>query len=157
MTKAICQALNLSAEQVIRDYAESSKQETVWQKPTHDFNEDSAALIAEAEEKRVKEVCEKGDEPDYVPLDIVIQGEKQYKVYYDENKRPWDAYLTKVDLKNGPYGDFVFYKLQLIHDTNRDHYIVLTRYGRIGETGVNQRTPFNDIEEAKKEFSTIYK
>jgi poly [ADP-ribose] polymerase/centrosomal protein CEP128 len=45
----------------------------------------------------------------------------------------------------------------LIHDTNRDLYIVLTRYGRIGETGVNQRTPFNDIEEAKKEFSTIYK
>ena len=65
--------------------------------------------------------------------------------------------MTKVDLKNGPYGDYVFYKLQMVHDTNRDLYVVLTRYGRIGETGMNQRTPFNEIDEAKKEFSTIFK
>ena len=94
-------------------------------------------MVTEAEEKKAKEVFDKGDELDYVPLDTVVRGEKQYKVYYDSDKRPWDAYLTKVDLKNGPYGDFVFYKLQLIHDTNRDLYIVLTRYGRIGETGMN--------------------
>jgi hypothetical protein len=25
--------------------------------------------------------------------------------------KPWDAYLTKVDLKNGLYGDYVFYKM----------------------------------------------
>lgn len=64
--------------------------------------------------------------------------------------------MTKVDLRNGPYGDFVFYKLQLVVDTNRDLYIVLTRYGRIGETGVNQRTPFTNFDDAKKEFSTIF-
>lgn len=83
--------------------------------------------------------------------------EKQYKVYYDENDRPWDAYMTKVDLANGLYGDYVFYKLQLLHDTNRDLYVVLTRYGRIGETGMNQRTPFTKIEDAKQEFETIFK
>jgi len=65
--------------------------------------------------------------------------------------------MTKVDLTNGPFGDFVFYKMQMVYDTNRELYIVLTRYGRIGEIGVNQRTPFNDVEEAKKEFSTIFK
>lgn len=66
-------------------------------------------------------------------------------------------YLTKVDLKNGIYGDYVFYKMQLLHDSNRDLYVVFTRYGRIGENGMNQRTPFNDLEEAKKEFRTIFK
>jgi len=72
----------------------------------------------------------------YVPLDVVLKGEKQYKVYFDSG-RPYDAYLQKVDLKNGLYGDYVFYKLQLVHDTNRDLFIVLTRWGRIGEEGMN--------------------
>lgn len=46
-----------------------------------------------------------------MPLDRVVFGEKQYKVYFDEDGRPWDAYLAKVDLKNGLYGDYVFYKM----------------------------------------------
>lgn len=47
----------------------------------------------------------------YVPLDVVLKGEKQYKVYFDNLHRAYDAYLQKVDLKNGLYGDYVFYKL----------------------------------------------
>ena len=50
---------------------------------------------------------------DYVPIDQEFAKEKQYRVYYDESgaKKPWDVYMTKVDLKNGPYGDYVFYKI----------------------------------------------
>ena len=40
-------------------------------------------------------------------------------------------------MRNGIYGDYVFYKMQLLHDTNLDLYIVLTRYGRIGEEGMH--------------------
>ena len=96
---------------------------------------------------------------DYVPIDQEFAKEKQYRVYYEESgeKKPWDVYMTKVDLKNGPYGDYVFYKIQLIYDSNRELYIVLTRYGMIGENGMHQRTPFNDVEEAKKEFRAIFK
>jgi len=65
--------------------------------------------------------------------------------------------MIKIDLKNGYYGDFVFYKMQMVYDSNRELYIVLTRYGRIGEMGMHQRTPFNDLEDAKKEFNTIFK
>lgn len=65
--------------------------------------------------------------------------------------------MTKVDLRNGIYGDYVFYKMQLLYDKIRDLYVVFTRYGRIGEDGMNQRTPFNSIDEAKKEFCTIFK
>jgi len=96
----------------------------------------------------------------YVPLDVAFAGEKQYKVYFEgegPNRRPYDAYMTKVDLKNGYYGDYTFYKMQMVYDSNRDLFIVLTRYGRIGEEGMNQRTPFNTAEEAKKEFHTIFK
>jgi predicted DNA-binding WGR domain protein len=92
-----------------------------------------------------------------VPTDLAVKNEKQYKVYFDNDGRPWDAYLAKVDLKNGLYGDYVFYKIQLLHDTNRDLYVVLTRYGRIGEEGMNQRSPFPDVADAKKEFATIFK
>lgn len=96
----------------------------------------------------------------YIPLDVGFNGEKQYKVYFEgegADRRPYDCYMTKVDLKNGYYGDYTFYKMQMVYDSNRDLFIVLTRYGRIGDVGINQRTPFNTAEDAKKEFATIFK
>ena len=123
----------------------------------YDFQEDTASLLRDAEQKQKNEMIEDGKEANFVPLDIALKDEPAYKVHYDENGRAWDAYMTKVDLRNGPYGEYLFYKLQMVYDTNRDLYIVLTRYGAIYETGMNQRTPFTDLEEAKKEFSTIFK
>lgn len=71
-------------------------------------------------------------------MDHTGKFEKSYQVYYDpDTDQAWDVYLTKVDLKNGIYGDYVFYKMQLLHDSNRDLYVVFTRYGRIGENGMN--------------------
>ncbi len=102
-------------------------------------------------------MLEKDDQPNYIPLDIAVQLEKQYKVFYDDEKRPFDCYLTKVDLANGLYGAYLFYKIQLLHDTNRDLYVVLTRYGRIGEIGMNQRSPFNNSADAIADFSAIFK
>ena len=72
-----------------------------------------------------------------IPVDKTGNFEKSYQVYYDEFDHPWDCNLTKVDLKNGIYGDYVFYKMQLLHDLNRDIYVVFTRWGRIGERGMN--------------------
>ena len=102
-----------------------------------------------------------------VPVDKTGAFEKSYSVFVEEVdnveagsgkiKKAWDCYLTKVDLKNGFYGCYVFYKMQLLYDRIRDLYVVFTRYGRIGESGMNQRTPFNSIDEAKKEFCTIFK
>ena len=36
-------------------------------------------------------------------------------------------------------------------------YIVTTQFGRMGEEGANQRSPFNSLEEAKNEFCKIFK
>lgn len=112
---------------------------------------------AELDEKKMR---------DLVPVDKTGRFERSYSVFIEEIendsadrkvKRAWDCYLTKVDLKNGMHGCYVFYKMQLLHDRIRDLYVVFTRYGRIGEDGMNQRTPFNSIDEAKKEFCSIFK
>jgi len=34
----------------------------------------------------------------------------------------------------------------------KDLYVVFTRYGRIGEDGMHQRTPFSTVELAKEEY-----
>ena len=76
---------------------------------------------------------------------------------FKENDEYWDASLTKVNLQNGIYGEYMFYFIQLVHDLGKDMYIVTTQFGRIGEEGANQRSPFNTLDEAKEEFGKIFK
>ena len=83
--------------------------------------------------------------------------QSQFFELYKENKDYWDASLTKVNLKNGIYGEYMFYFIQLIHDKGKNMYIVTTQFGRIGEEGANQRSPFNTLNEAKNEFNKIFK
>lgn len=133
------------------------KQSTIessrWPECKVDYEIDAEAYMEYAEERENRLAKEKNQK---VPVDTVGRFEKSYEVYY-ENEKPWDIYLTKVDLKNGIYGDYVFYKMQLLYDSNRDLYVVFTRWGRIGEHGMNQRTPFNNLDEAKIEYNKIFK
>ncbi|TMW68037.1 hypothetical protein Poli38472_007709 [Pythium oligandrum] len=69
----------------------------------------------------------------------------------------YDALLTKVDVKNGRFGVNVFYRLQLVHDAIQDIYIVFTNWGRIGEEGKYQNTPFRKADEAVTEFKKIFR
>ena len=83
--------------------------------------------------------------------------QSEFYELYKENDEYWDASLTKVNLQNGIYGEYLFYIIQLIHDLGKDMYIVTTQFGRMGEEGANQRSPFNSLEEAKNEFCKIFK
>ncbi|OMJ69090.1 hypothetical protein SteCoe_33275 [Stentor coeruleus] len=76
---------------------------------------------------------------------------------YYEVVDDYDVFMNKVDISYGPYSAYVFYRMQMLHDKNRDVYVVFTRWGRIGETGAFQRTPFSVKDEAEKEFKTIFK
>lgn len=125
-----------------------------WPEQKVDFDQDSEEYMQLVHEREKSKALE---EKSRVPVDKTGKFEISYSVYYDENDKPWDCYLTKVDLKNGIYGDYVFYKMQLLYDSNRDLYVVFTRWGRIGETGMNQRTPFNNLDEAKQDFKKIFK
>lgn len=124
-----------------------------WPEQKVDYEEDCSRYLEKAWDR---EAMEKKDE-DLVPTDKTGGFPKHYKVFVHEHFGPMDVYMTKVDLKNGIYGDYLFYKIQLLHDSNKDLYIVFTRYGWIGEEGMNQRTPFAKLDEAIKEYSTIYK
>lgn len=80
-----------------------------------DFNQDSHEFMQQAEANFKRELIEEKKDT-HIPLDIGFkQGEtKHYKVYFEgegEYRRPYDAYMTKVDLKNGFYGDYVSYKI----------------------------------------------
>lgn len=69
----------------------------------------------------------------------------------------YDALLTKVDVKNGRFGLNVFYRLQLVQDEIQGIFIVFTNWGRIGETGKFQNTPFHSSSDAVAEFKKIFR
>ena len=56
--------------------------------------------------------------------------------------------MIKVDVTYGPFSAYLFYRMQILRDTNRDVFVVVTRWGRINEIGAYQRTPFAVLEEA---------
>ena len=64
--------------------------------------------------------------------------------------------MTKVDVSLGPYGQNVFYRMQVIHERNQDNYII-TKWGRIGDVGQFQTTPKPTLKEAETEFCKIFK
>ena len=82
--------------------------------------------------------------------------EEHFELYHDESGY-WDASLTKVNILNGIYGEYMFYFIQLIHDMGKNLYIVTSQFGRIGEEGCNQRSPFNNIDDAKEDFKKLFK
>jgi predicted DNA-binding WGR domain protein len=92
-----------------------------------------------------------------IPVDPIGNFGKTAIVYKDENGVDYDCYMVKVDLKNGYHAEYVFYKMQVVYDPIRDLYQLFTRYGRIGENGMMQTTPFPNAKEGTEEFEKIFK
>ncbi|KAJ3018291.1 hypothetical protein HKX48_002982 [Thoreauomyces humboldtii] len=78
-------------------------------------------------------------------------------VFDEEHDTPYDVMMTKTDLSRGHHGSNSFYKMQLAHDRLRNSYVLLTRFGGLGEDGMHQRTPFPTAQEAILEFTKIFK
>ena len=98
------------------------------------------------------------DPKNIVPCDPSGKFNEDCDVMYDEEyDQHYDAYLTKVELgKFQPGGDYMFYRMQLVLDRSRDLAILFTRWGRIGEEGAFQKTPFNTYKEAIDEFKKVF-
>jgi predicted DNA-binding WGR domain protein len=79
-----------------------------------------------------------------------------FEVCYD-GEDPYDIYMVKVDISHGYYSGNTFYKMQILREKVRDIYIVFTRWGRVGTDGQFQQTPFSKVEDARKEFCSIFK
>ena len=78
-----------------------------WPESRVDYEVDAEQYMELANEREQALAKEKDQK---VPVDKTGRFEVSYEVYY-EGEKPWDIYLTKVDLKNGIYGDYVFYKM----------------------------------------------
>ncbi|EQC28945.1 hypothetical protein SDRG_13283 [Saprolegnia diclina VS20] len=78
-------------------------------------------------------------------------------VYVDADKVAYAVVLTKVDVQSGQHGVNVFYRMQVVHNPVQDVYILFTNWGRIGEDGKYQHTPFPDAVNAGNEFKKIFK
>ncbi|CAG5125123.1 unnamed protein product, partial [Candidula unifasciata] len=70
---------------------------------------------------------------------------------------PYDVTLSKVDVTCGQYGMYNFYKMQIVRHTAKNLYILFTRWGRIGDRGQYQHTPYQSLAEAAKEFCKIFR
>ncbi|XP_064600796.1 poly [ADP-ribose] polymerase tankyrase-like [Liolophura sinensis] len=126
----------------------------VWKTPAPDVEKDAEALLRKLNEDKMDEDTPALQEEIDDQCEIKATGEL---VTDSDLKRPFSALLTKVDIKHGVYGMYNFYKLQLVRQKGKDMYILFTRWGRIGDSGQFQHTPFASMEEAVKEFRKVYR
>lgn len=81
------------------------------------------------------------------------------EVVYDTSQDiPYDVILSKIDVRNTLlYDTFNFYKMQIIHHKAKGIYILFTKWGRIGDEGMYQQTPYQLLDEAVINFCKIFK
>eukprot|EP00927_Polykrikos_kofoidii_P071029 TRINITY_DN6736_c0_g2_i1.p1 TRINITY_DN6736_c0_g2~~TRINITY_DN6736_c0_g2_i1.p1 ORF type:complete len:3109 (+),score=610.88 TRINITY_DN6736_c0_g2_i1:49-9375(+) len=125
-----------------------------------DVESDYVAALAAAE-KGVEEARKKdGLEPRPVPVEPNFQApskNSRIAVADGPDGQPLDLVMTKVDVSAGPYGQNVFYRMQVLHEQNQNNFLLFTRWGRIGEKGQFQTTPFETLEKATADFCKIFK
>ena len=95
------------------------------------------------------------DKKNLVPWDPVGKFNDDCEVLEDPDNGYYDCHLTRVDIGREAKDDYLFYKLQIVHDKGRDLWMLFTRWGRIGEEGAFQKTPYSK-EECIKEFESIF-
>ena len=75
-----------------------------------------------------------------------------------EKNEPYDVRLTKVDVNYGIYGLYNFYRMQIIKHKNKNSlYFLFTRWGRIGDDGQYQLTPYSTLDECRQEFLKVFR
>ena len=62
----------------------------------------------------------------------------------------FDIDMIYVNVEKGSYDAFMFYKMQSIYQPMQDLTVLWCRWGRPGETGNHQQTPYSDRDEQLK-------
>lgn len=71
---------------------------------------------------------------------------------------PYDVTLSKIEVRSSLLNDtFNFYKMQIINHKAKNIYILFTKWGRIGDQGQYQQTPYQTLDEAVLNFGKIFK
>merc|ERR1719424_706051 len=113
-----------------------------WTAETVDFETDAAAAV------EANQAAQKAERTYKVHQCYDMEGQNEVSIL---DGQAYDIMMVKIDIKKGEYGENNFYHMQLVHEKVRDLYVLFTRWGRIGDTGMYQRTPQESLEEAKKE------
>jgi predicted DNA-binding WGR domain protein len=75
----------------------------------------------------------------------------------DKNE-PYDVRLLKTDVSYGIFGFYNFYRMQIIkHKSKANLYFLFTRWGRVGDDGQYQLTPYSTLDECRKEFVKVFR
>jgi predicted DNA-binding WGR domain protein len=127
-----------------------------------DWEHDAAELLANPpppteEEKKKAEKAKKEEHPVDREFDLWETSEVHAVDTEDGGKDIFDVTLTKVDVHHGLYGINNFYRMQVIHNKVKDLYFLWNKWGRIGDTGQYQRTPFPSAAAACEEFRKIFR
>ena len=128
--------------------------------PAVDVAADAAAFRAQDEEKRAQLYAEKKAEIEKAagrPSRNSDYAETGDIVVCEETKVGFNVLLNKTDISYGQYGFYNFYRMQLIQRRGAELYIVFTNWGRIGDEGQWQRTPFRNKTDAIKEFRSVFR
>ncbi|GFR16104.1 poly polymerase tankyrase [Trichonephila clavata] len=124
-----------------------------WDQPISSYVEDSKVYLEKLENEQMDTDNQLSVKPD--PLsNFEVNGEI---VMDTEKDIPYDIVMTVVDLNYGAYGIYNFYKMQVIKHIEKDLFILFTCWGRVGDTGQHQKTPYNTQAEAVKEFCRIFR
>ena len=91
-----------------------------------------------------------------VPDEVLDLTEADGRVV-DDSGRFYDILMTKIDIRQRTHGIYNFYKMQIVHSIAKDVYILMTKWGRIGDSGQHQQTPFSSLEECRAEFCKVFK
>ncbi|XP_076462850.1 uncharacterized protein LOC143295161 [Babylonia areolata] len=124
----------------------------VQRRKDYDFHSDSGKQLAGGEEDMEEE--EEPFEPEVSPHCNITNG----TIARDEEQDlPYEVLMTKCDAHLGVWGLYNFYQIQLVHQPGQNLYVLFTRWGRIGDTGQFQHTPFTSKEAGVKEFCKIFR
>lgn len=74
-----------------------------------------------------------------------------------ETRIPYDIILSKIEVRRLLRDMYNFYKMQIVHHKVKDIYILFTKWGRIGDEGMYQQTPYHTLTEAVVSFCKIFK
>lgn len=96
-------------------------------------------------------------ERDLKPHNLSGHRDNGVLVVDDDLDLPYDVLLNKVDVKRGIWGFYNFYRMQLIKRKGSELFVLFTNWGRIGDKGQYQKTPYKDLSGALLEFKRVFK
>jgi len=118
--------------------------------PPVDFSSDAQKLIDEA---TAASAVNRTPQVDHVAKRIMGD---VVRVHVTATGDVYDVLMMKVDIKQGKYGNNMFYKMQVLYNHVKNIYMLWNKWGRVGEVGSYQQTPYESAEAAMEEFEKIF-